>query len=68
MSVSRVPDDVAGTLVRADCPRRCRQTLIVPHDNSAEAAVVEGVDVYGACSLSQVVQFLRPGVLNHWLV
>jgi magnesium chelatase family protein len=24
-----------------------------------EAAVVEGVDVYGVCSLSEVVQFLR---------
>src|SRR5580700_4311654 len=33
--------------------------LIVPLDNAAEAAVVEGVDVYGAGSLSEVVQFLR---------
>jgi predicted ATPase with chaperone activity len=39
--------------------RRQRQTLIVPLDNAAEAAVVEGVDVYGAGSLSEVVQFLR---------
>jgi hypothetical protein len=31
----------------------------VPLENAAEAAVVEGVDVYGACSLSQVVHFLR---------
>jgi hypothetical protein len=31
----------------------------VPLENAAEAAVVEGVDVYGVCSLSQVVQFLR---------
>ena len=37
----------------------CRKTLIVPLENAAEAAVVEGVDVYGACSLSQVVHFLR---------
>ena len=28
-------------------------------ENAAEAAVVESVDVYGACSLSQVVHFLR---------
>ena len=39
-------------------------------DNVAEAAMVEGVDVYGANSLSEVVQFLRgrkdngPGALN----
>jgi predicted ATPase with chaperone activity len=33
--------------------------LIVPLENAAEAAVVEGVDVYGVCSLSQVVHFLR---------
>jgi predicted ATPase with chaperone activity len=57
-----VPDDVAGTLVRADSPRRWRQTLIVPLDNAAEAAVVEGVEVYGASSLSQVVHFLRGDV------
>ena len=31
----------------------------MPLENAAEAAVVEGVDVYGACSLSQVVHFLR---------
>ena len=38
-----------------------------------EAAVVEGVDVYGACSLSQVVRFLRGYIafepvrsLNRW--
>jgi magnesium chelatase family protein len=28
-------------------------------DNSADAAVVDGVDVYGASSLSEVVHFLR---------
>ncbi len=39
--------------------RRHRETLIVPVDNTAEAGVVEGVNVYGASSLSEVVQFLR---------
>jgi magnesium chelatase family protein len=41
--------------------------------NTAEPAVVEGVDVYGACSLSQVVHFLRGVIalepvrsLNSW--
>jgi magnesium chelatase family protein len=33
----------------------------VPHENAAEAAVVEGVHVYGASSRSQVVHFLRGG-------
>ena len=31
----------------------------MPVHNTLEAAVVEGVDVYGVCSLSEVVQFLR---------
>jgi magnesium chelatase family protein len=31
----------------------------VPLENAAEDAVVEGVDVYGACSRSLVVHFLR---------
>ena len=45
--------------IALEAKRRHRQTLIVPLDNAAEAGVVEGVDVYGACSLSQVVHFLR---------
>jgi magnesium chelatase family protein len=36
-----------------------RERLIVPHQNAAEAAVVDGLSVYGATSLSEVVQFLR---------
>jgi magnesium chelatase family protein len=51
---------VKGVLsIALEAKRRKRQTLIVPLDNSAEAAVVEGVDVYGAGSLSEVVHFLR---------
>jgi hypothetical protein len=42
-----------------EAKRRHRQILIVPADNVAEAAMVEGLDVYGANSLSEVVQFLR---------
>jgi magnesium chelatase family protein len=45
--------------IALEAKRRRRQTLIVPLDNAVEAAVVEGVDVYGVCSLSEVVQFLR---------
>src|SRR5690606_35556668 len=33
--------------------------VIVPEENRREAAVVEGVDVYGVSSLSQVVAFLN---------
>jgi hypothetical protein len=65
---------VKGVLsIALEAKRGCRQTLIVPLENAAEAAVVEGVDVYGVCSLSQVVHFLRGDValepvrsLNGW--
>jgi magnesium chelatase family protein len=51
---------VKGVLsIALKAKRWCRRTLIVPHENAAEAAVVEGVDVYGANSLSEVVHFLR---------
>ena len=51
---------IKGVLsIALEAKRRGRQTLIVPLENAAEAAVVEGVDVYRACSLSQVVNFLR---------
>ena len=54
---------VKGVLsIALEAKRRSRQTLIVPLENAAEAAVVEGVDVYGACSLSEVVHFLRGDV------
>src|SRR3984885_8731782 len=55
---------VKGVLsIALEAKRRQRQTLIVPLENAAEAAVVEGVDVYGACSLSQVVHFLRGDIV-----
>ena len=41
--------------------KRRRERLIVPHQNAAEAAVVDGLSVFGATSLSEVVQFLRGG-------
>src|ERR1700676_444758 len=51
---------VKGVLsIALEAKRRHRQTLIVPVDNAAEAGVVEGINVYGASSLSEVVQFLR---------
>ena len=46
---------VKGVLsIALEAKRRGGQALVVPLENAAEAAVVEGVDVYGACSLSQV--------------
>jgi magnesium chelatase family protein len=45
--------------IALEARRRRRESLIVPHQNVAEAAVVDGVSVYGATSLSEVVQFLR---------
>jgi magnesium chelatase family protein len=51
---------VKGVLsIALEAKRRNRRVLIVPILNAPEAAVVEGVDVYGVCSLSEVVQFLR---------
>jgi magnesium chelatase family protein len=51
---------VKGVLsIALEARRLHRQTLIVPLDNSAGAAVVEGVEVYGVGSLSEVVHFLR---------
>jgi magnesium chelatase family protein len=51
---------VKGVLsIALEARRRNRQMLIVPYQNAAEAAVVEGVDVYGATSLAEVVEFLR---------
>src|SRR6266481_353747 len=51
---------VRGVLAIAlEARKRRRERLIVPHQNVAEAAVVDGLSVYGATSLSEVVQFLR---------
>jgi magnesium chelatase family protein len=51
---------VKGVLsIALEARRRNRRTLIVPFQNAAETAVVEGVDVYRAGSLAEVVEFLR---------
>jgi magnesium chelatase family protein len=51
---------VRGVLAIAlEARKRRRERLIVPHQNAAEAAVVDGLSVFGATSLSEVVQFLR---------
>jgi magnesium chelatase family protein len=51
---------VRGVLsIALEARRRNRRTLIVPIENAEEAAVVEGLEVYGIRSLSDVVRFLR---------
>jgi magnesium chelatase family protein len=59
--------------VAMEARRRHGKTLIVPLENTAETAVAEGVNVCGACLLSQVVHFLREDLalepvrsLNSW--
>jgi magnesium chelatase family protein len=54
---------VKGALAIAlEARRRRRERLIVPHQNVTEAAVVDGLSVYGATSLSEVVHFLRDAI------
>lgn len=50
---------VRGALSIALCARQNRvQNLILPAENAAEAAVVEGVDIYGVKHLAEVVAML----------
>ena len=50
---------IRGALSMAVAAKRAGLAgLILPAENAAEAAVVEGIDVIGATSLSQVVEFL----------
>jgi magnesium chelatase family protein len=57
---------VRGALSIAACARkRGIQNLLVPADNAPEAAVAEGVDVFGIRHLSEAVAFLRqPGTFQ----
>lgn len=50
---------VKGALPVAVCARELGKKLIVPVENSAEAALVEGLSVYGVDSLSSLVEFLN---------
>src|SRR5947209_11318580 len=54
---------IRGALSMAVCARaKGIRNLIVPAENAAEAAVVEGVNVYGMRCLAEVVAMLtRPG-------
>ena len=56
---------VPGTLSMAKCAlRHGLQGIIVPWENSREAALVEGIPVYGAKHLTQITSFLVGGT---WL-
>ncbi len=49
-----------GVLPIAVCAlARGFSSVVVPHENAAEAAVVDGVSVYGARHLSEVVDMLN---------
>jgi magnesium chelatase family protein len=50
---------VRGALSIALLARALGVRLIVPRDNAAEAAIVEGVAVHGAATLPEVIAFLR---------
>ena len=51
---------VKGVLsIALEARRRGRFKLIIPIQNAEEAAVVEGIEVYGLRSLADVVKFLR---------
>ena len=50
---------VRGVLTAAFKARELgARSVFVPHDNAAEAAMVEGIDVYGVRTLPDVVEFL----------
>jgi magnesium chelatase family protein len=43
------------------------QGLVVPADNAREAAVVQGLEVYGLKHLAEVAEFLSsPIAINRW--
>lgn len=51
---------IRGTLSMAVCARRQGiANLLVPADNAAEAAVTEGINVYGMRHLTEVVSFMN---------
>ncbi len=53
---------VRGSLtVALEARRRGKKRVFVPMINAHEAAVVEGIDVYGVQSLREVFEFLRGG-------
>ncbi len=50
---------IRGALSVAVCARAHNKKLILPKENSLEAALVEGIEVYGVESLPELVEFLN---------
>ncbi|MFQ5480290.1 MAG: YifB family Mg chelatase-like AAA ATPase [Thermodesulfobacteriota bacterium] len=50
---------VRGAISISMCARAEGRKLILPHENAVEAAVVSGVEVYGARTLSELVEFFN---------
>ena len=50
---------VKGVLPVALAVRKMAKALIVPEENSLEAAIVDGIDVFGVKSLAEVVEFVN---------
>ena len=50
---------VRGVLAVAMAVRNTARGLIVPRENSREAAIIGGIDVFGVKSLSEVVEFIN---------
>jgi magnesium chelatase family protein len=60
LALSGLLRPVRGVLsIALEARRRKRHALIVPAGNAPEAAVVAGIEIYAANSLSEVVGFLR---------
>ncbi|MCX7913670.1 MAG: YifB family Mg chelatase-like AAA ATPase [Thermodesulfovibrionales bacterium] len=51
---------IRGSLpIALEAKRLIKKGIILPKDNAPEAAIVEGIDVYGFESLPEVVEFLK---------
>ncbi len=60
LSLDGTLQPIKGVLPMAMCAlKKGIHTLIVPADNAAEAAVVQGLTVYGMTCLQEVIQFLN---------
>ena len=62
LSLDGTVKPVAGALPAAVCARDEGKKLILPKENMEEAALVEGVAVYGVSNLSEMVEFLNGSV------
>ena len=62
LSLSGEIRPIGGVLPMVLSAKKCgRREVFVPFDNAGEAAVVDGVDIYGVKTLRQLVEHLRGG-------